>query len=391
MQTQFPSQAAGARHLGRHSSADRAAWLRRFVWPPLAIFGVTRALLLLLFAFAHRLLPGPHIRDNASVLPHSDVLWSAGSWTRPWFRFDTAWYVGVAEHGYHWASAGRANTNFLPLYPALIRTFQPLTLGSPWLSSWIVANLACLTAFLLLWRWALARCPAETSMRALVLIACFPFAFFLSTPYAEPLFVGLAAAAFLLAEEGRWGWAITAAGLSTITRPVGLAVVLGLVLLALSRGLYRQAAASLLAVLPLAGFAAYLGLAFGRPFAFLISHSYGWVHPSGGLLHTMALQFHTKLSPFDRVDATLAVLFLASAYLVWRRFGPGYAAYVAMGVLLPLAHGLIGIERYVVVLFPAIAAWASIERRAIQTAVLAVSVLGLFLGTLMYATGYTLT
>jgi hypothetical protein len=354
-----------------------------------AAFAVTRALLVLLMWRAHTLLPGPHIRANVSVLPRSDVLWPAGDWTRPWFRFDTAWYVGVAEHGYHWASSGLANTNFLPLYPGLIRAVQPFTAGSAWVSAWLVANIASLAAFVLLWRWSLMRFPESIATRALLLVAFFPFSFFLSTPYAEPLFLGLALAAFVFAEERRWNLAIPAAALCTITRPVGLAVVLGLAVLALSRGERRQATASLAALIPLAGFVAYLTIAFGRPFAFLVAHSQGWVHPHGGALTTLAAQFHTRFSPFDRIDAAMTVLFLVSAYFVWRRIGPGYAVYVTVGVLLPLVHGLVSMERYVVVLFPAMAIWATIERKWVQRVIFGVSVIGLMLATVMYATGYT--
>jgi hypothetical protein len=85
----------------------------------------------------------------------------------------------------------------------------------------------------------------------------------------------------------------------------------------------------------------------------------------------------------------MAALFLASAYLVWRRIGPGYAVYVGVGVLLPLVHGLVSMERYVAILFPAMAAWATIERRWAQAAVFGVSVVGLILAGVMYATGYT--
>jgi hypothetical protein len=389
METNIGTGVACGRELPQTGDATRSDWLQRYIWPPLAVFVVSRLLLLILFACAHRLLPSPHILANQPLLPPGDPLWALGNWARPWFRFDTGWYVGVAQHGYHWGTAGRANTNFLPLYPALIRALQPLTLGSAWLSSWVVANLACLAAFILLWRWALGRFPTETAMRALVLTVCFPFAFFLSTPYAEPLFLSLALAAFLLAEQDRWPLAIVAAGMSTITRPVGLAVVLALIAFALARGRYREAVASLLALLPLLCFAGYLAIEFGRPLGFLAVHSYGWVPPSGGVLHTIAAQFHTKLSPFDRVDAALAAIFLGSAVLVWRRLGPGYAIYVAVGVLLPLAHGLVAIERYVVVLFPAMAAWAGIERRALQAAIFMLSVLGLILASLMYAAGYT--
>lgn len=355
---------------------------------PLVVFVATRLLLELVVHIQPQILHSLH--KNRPVLPRGDVLAHAWSWFSPWFRFDARWYVGIAQHGYHWGSLGHANTNFMPLYPALIRLFQPVTLGSPWLSALVVANLAFLAAMLAIWRWALLRWDTDVALRALLLVTVFPFTFFFVTPYAEPLFLALAAAAFLFAEEDRWALAVCAAGLSTITRPVGLAVVLGLVVYALARGQRGRAALALLGVLPLLVFVVYLTVSFGQPLGFLTYHSAGWVPPHGGILTTIGSQFHTHLSPLDRLDAALAAIFLASAVLAWRRLGPGYGVYTAVGVLLPLVHGLVSMERYVIVLFPAVAAWATWKNRAVQAALFSLSLLLLLMASIMFAAGVSL-
>ncbi|HEX6509922.1 MAG TPA: hypothetical protein VF221_20030 [Chloroflexota bacterium] len=352
------------------------------------MFLITRAALLLLGWRASSLLdaPGP----NPSVLPRHDVLAHAWQWTSPWFRFDTSWYVRVADHGYHWGGLGVADTNFMPLYPALIRIFQPLALGSPWLAAWIVANLAALAAFIVLWEWAIARFGLEIGTRTLLLVVIFPFAFFFMTPYAESLFLALAVAAFVLVESDRWVLAACTAGLSTIARPVGAAVVLALVVLALSRGRRREAVIAAISIGPLVAFAVYLGLAFGHPLGFLTYHSAGWVPPHGGLGATVASQFQTKLSPWDRVDVAVTVLFLGSVPFIWRRLGPAYAAYAFIGVALPLVHGLVSMERYVIVLFPAMACWATWKSRTGQAVLFCLSALGLIVATVLFATGYSI-
>lgn len=376
------SSAGSVRATSRLASRD--LWVT-----PVVIFAVSRAFLALLMDVSSRLIPGAHIRGNVSVLPPTDILWRAAGWTRPWFRFDTAWYLGIAQHGYHWGALGVANTNFMPVFPFLIWVFEPLAGGSAWIASWLVANCALLAAFILIWRWSLLHLTRQAADRTLLLLAFLPFGLFLSAPYAEPVFLLLAVAAFVLAEQDRWTAAIFAAGLGTITRPVGLAVVLALVALALSRGEPRRAALAVLGLLPLVGFSIYLGLAFGHPLAFLTYHSAGWVHPHGGILTTIASQFHTSLSPFDRVDALCALVFLASGVLAWRRFGAAYGTYVLAGVLMPLAHGLVSMERYVLVLFPAAAVWAGVERKSVQVGAFTICVAGSILATILFGAGYT--
>jgi hypothetical protein len=369
------------------STATASASSKLYV-VPLVVFLVGRGLLAIL-AYA-----GPHVlgplRGNHSLLPVHDPLAAVWNWSSPWFRFDAGWYVGVAQHGYHWGTLGHANTNFFPLYPLLIRALQPITLGSPWIASLLVANLSFLGALVLLWRWSLNHFDREVSLRVVLLTTAFPFAFFFATPYAEPLFLALAIATFLFAEEDRWALATCAAGLAALTRPVGLAVVIALVVLSIQRCSLRRGLLSCAALIPVLGFLAYLTVAFGHPLGFLTYHSAGWVAPHGGLATTIASQFHTHLSPLDRLDAALIVAFIGSAFLVWRRLGPAYAVYVLLGVGLPLAHGLVSMERYVIVLFPIFAAWATWRAKIVQALLFSASLMLLVCATMMFAAGYSL-
>jgi hypothetical protein len=360
------------------------------VAPPVTVFIASRALLVILGLLAPNAMGHPRVRNNASVLPPGAVPGWLHVILAPWFRFDAAWYVGVAQHGYHSGAVGVANTNFMPVYPLLVRAASLVPGVNVWVAALAVANLGAIGAMVLLWTWANQRWDRETSPRLLILCTFFPFAFFLATPYAEPVFLCLAVASFLLAENDRWLGAITAAGLCTITRPVGIAVVLGIAALALARGKKRQAALASAGGVPLILFATYLDIRFGRPLGFLTYHSAGWVPPHGGVLVTVGSQFHTSLSPFDRIDAFLAALFLVSGILVWRRLGPGYGVLVVVGVLLPLVHGLVSMERYVVVLFPVMAVWASVRGKLAQAAIFGLSLLCFMLAAMMFAAGYSI-
>jgi hypothetical protein len=365
---------------------ENEAVTRRNLLVPLTVFVVGRTLLLVLVRFGTSLIPPSH--RYPSVLPAGDPLSTLGPWARNWFRFDAKWYVDVAQHGYHLTTPSASNTNFFPLYPLLIRALQPLTLGSPWIAAWLIANLAFGVAIVLVWRWSADRRNERIALRAILLMSVFPFSFFFAAPYAESLFVATAAGAFLAADRRRWVWAAALAGLAGITRPVGLAVVAGLIVFAFVRADRSRAALCALSILPFLAFVAYLWALTGNPLAFTIYHSAGWVPPHGGVLTTLGSQFHTRLSPFDRIDAAAALLFLVSAVPVWRRIGPGYAVFVAGGVILPLLHGLVSMERYVIVLYPVFAVWALGRNRLVQPAIFGVSLFLLILACSLFAGGY---
>lgn len=374
-----------ARPLTHHPSRGQS------IGVPLAVFLFTRGAFLALGAAAPHLLTGPRIRGNAAQLPAVDPLSSWAPWTAVWFRFDTGWFVGVATGGYHWSSVHGPNTNFLPLYPLLIRLARPICLGSPWIAAWVVSNVAFLCALIALYRWATTMLDQERAAQIVLLVSAFPFAFFYFAPYSESLFLLLAVCSFLLAEEGKQRSAAALSALACLTRPVGVAVTAGLSLMYWWNRRRRAAAAVWLAVLPLAAFGWYVGSRSGHPLAFLYNHSQGWVRASGSPAHVLAAQFRTRLTPFDRIDAALALTFLASGILAWRRLGTGYGAYVIVGTLVPLAHGLVGMERYVTVLFPAMAAWVTLGGRAFNLALFSASCLLLVLFSILYTAGYTIT
>jgi hypothetical protein len=165
-------------------------------------------------------------------------------------------------------------------------------------------------------------------------------------------------------------------------------VIAGLFAYALHEDGKKQASLVTLSLLPFLAFVAYLGTTVGDPLAFTVYHSAGWVPPHGSILSTLGSQFHTKLSPFDRIDAAVAVLFLLSCVAVWRRIGPGYAVYSAGGTILPLLHGLVSMERYVIVLFPVFAAWALGRSHLAQVAIFTLSLVLLSLAGALFAGGY---
>ena len=306
-----------------------------FLWSRAAIWVV--ALLAL-----HLFVPNRHPDADRWDSPRLHEL---GAGIDVWARWDSDWYLLIAEEGY--AGAPSSTPAFFPLYPALVALVGRALAGHYVLAGVLVSLAACLAAFALLHRLALPRLGEEGARRAVLYLALFPTALFLQAVYSESLFLALALATFLLAERGRFLGAGAAAGLALLTRPAGLALLPALALLAWraerrARALASVAlAASVGALYPL-----LLAVWIGEPLAFLVL-----------------------------------------AAVAWRAFGAAYGLFAAAGLALPLSvpserWPLLSLPRFGLVLFPLVLALALLggRRRGAHEAILAVSslLLGLF-------------
>ncbi|HEV2235698.1 MAG TPA: mannosyltransferase family protein, partial [Ktedonobacterales bacterium] len=139
--------------------------------------------------------------------------------TQPWNRWDTRWYLDVAQHGYtHYGSSA-----FLPLYPALMRVVGVLVGGSLLLAALLISTVAAFAAILALHRIAVRLAPLAGSGGAAVLVAITaPAAFFLMSGYTESLFLALSLWAIVAALDGAWWRFAVLAALAALTRQQGL-------------------------------------------------------------------------------------------------------------------------------------------------------------------------
>jgi Gpi18-like mannosyltransferase len=154
--------------------------------------------------------------------------------SKPWNRYDTAWYVLIAMEGY----ARDLRIVFPPLLPTLTRVVGPLLGGNYVLASVLVGNIACLIAFILLYKIAQREAQAmgeqdgHIAARTLVLLAAFPTSFFLMAGYTEPLFLALTLGAFLSAYHRQWLLAGVLAYFAALTRLQGIVLCLPLAYIA---------------------------------------------------------------------------------------------------------------------------------------------------------------
>ena len=141
--------------------------LRKLPRPPLAIFAWTRLLIwgataLTYLVFEAQYAQPLHTGGAEDVVQH-DVGWAIDVWA----RWDSGWFLRIAEHGYH---AG-AEPAFYPLYPLLVRLLGPVFGGHYVLAGLLVSLAASLGAFYLLHHLAEARLGMDGARRAVLLRA----------------------------------------------------------------------------------------------------------------------------------------------------------------------------------------------------------------------------
>jgi hypothetical protein len=385
--------------------------------PPTEIFLWTRAAiwaaaLFSLFVFV------PNRNPRAARWDDPSVTHDLGAVTDVWARWDSVWFLRIAEHGYN-AATGAASA-FYPLYPATVGLLGRLFFGHYVLAGILVSLVAALGSFLLLHRIAEERLGADGARRAVLYLAVFPFALFLQAVYSESLYLLLTLAAFVLAERGRWPSAGAVAGLALLTRPTGVALLPALALLAW-RERHRARALVSLALAPLlfAVYPLYLWQAEGDAWAFLRAQRLWSRHlspagPLGGIwdglragwagIEQLASGSHshvywTAVRDTDPIRAATLnleclaylVLFAVLTVVAWRRFGAPYGLFAALSLAIPLSvpserWPLLSLPRFGLTIFPLFLALASLGGRPrAHTAIVAVSSLLLGVAVVQWA------
>ena len=336
----------------------------------------------------------------------------------PLARWDSVWYLTIADSGYGGSSARAA---FFPLYPLLIRSVGTVFGGSHaalLVAAFLVSLAAFVAALVLLYRLTELELGRRLARPTLLLLAVFPAAVYFGAPYSESLFLLLAVGAFYSARTDHWAWAGACAGLASATRSAGLLLVLPLLVIWWGTRPRRAANAAwlLLAPLGIAAYAVWLGVAEGDALRFLDVQEAWSRHlavPLAGAWDglTAAVDGVRQLASgsrtpvyFDeaagdpfRIAAINVMLFATLVFAVvacvgvFRRLPRAYGIWVAASLVLPLTfpvtpQPLMSLPRFVSVLFP-VFMWLAVvcEERRMTDLVVAASAVGLGLFTAQYA------
>jgi hypothetical protein len=144
-------------------------------------------------------------------------------------RWDGAWYIDLAQHGYHHAKVppgGDAGYAFFPFYPWLIRAGSWLTSGSPLVVALLLATVLGGVGALLIWLLTAQAFDERVADRAAILFCFFPGSFVLSMAYTEALTIAAVAASILALTKRRWVLAGALGAVAAMTRPTGAVLVL---------------------------------------------------------------------------------------------------------------------------------------------------------------------
>jgi Mannosyltransferase (PIG-V) len=315
----------------------------------------------------------------------------------PAARFDSAWYLAIAQHGYE--VGGRSA--FFPVFPGLVRVGGELT-GSPLIAGMAISSCCGLGGLYLLHRLVALDFGVERARTVVWLAAWFPGAMVMSAVYSESLFLLVSIGAIYAARLGRWPLAGGLGAVAAATRSGGVIVIVPLLILYLYAN--RRRRADLLWVLfgvpaGLAAYVLFLGLTTGDPLSVFTAQA-EWGRsfvPLGGIALGLwsALQGAFELIvpgigrssaafahgvPPEFVDIRDLVMLGFLAGGIWlcheaaRRLNPAYAAYAACGLALPLSvpaggFPLMSLPRFQFVIFPlwiALGLWAHERRRVRQ-------------------------
>lgn len=137
------------------------------------------------------------------LFPYHGLTPYPGMWLGMWQRFDSNWYLSIAERGYGQIPG---DVHFPPLYPLLIRIAAPI-FGSTYLAALVLSSLATIYVLKLLHdlfhQWG----EPKLADRALLLFIIYPAFFFCFSAYSEPLFLVSALLSLRAMQARSWGWA----------------------------------------------------------------------------------------------------------------------------------------------------------------------------------------
>lgn len=280
--------------------------------------------------------------------------------------WDAQHYLFLAEEGYH---PGQVSNAFYPLFPFLIRVFQPLFFNSALLAGLFLANLFSILALFYLHSLVRENQDEKTAFFACLFLAAYPGSFYMDLPYTESLFLLLAIALFYYLQKGETTKAALLAFCLPLSRPAGILMTIPLVVDSLAGKKINRWRFDKQRLIPtaalVAGFGTYLGFMqlFAGDFAegfkeqgmFLAHHGISQVfHPLDWFCDNFIQNSYTWLGYGTGVLDRICFLgYVAALIFSWPYLKKREWFFVMVFGLVPALSGrLSSFIRYSLVLFP---------------------------------------
>ena len=320
-----------------------------------------------------------------------------------WVQWDATRFLVTAEVGYEGPGSFANSYAFFPFFPLAVRALGAFGIPGP-LAGLLISLVSSWVALTFLIKLAEADAGEDAGRRAALYLAVFPTAVFLIAPYSEALFLAGAIPAFYYARKARWHLVGLPAALAMGTRFAGVFLLLGLVAEALRqrdlslRDALTAGLASLIGLLPLLGYCAFLAQVKGDPFYFVTDQRLGWGRTFVGPLAA----FRNTIDRWDdptqstsfliayRIEVVAALVGIGIVLWALAKREWGYAVFMGslLGVLLTSTE-YFSIPRILLTFFPAFIflAQATLTRPRLHEAYLITSTTVAALGVIVYTRG----
>ncbi|UDY37519.1 hypothetical protein [Dermatobacter hominis] len=272
---------------------------------------------------------------------------STGGWLSVLGRWDAAWYVDVAAHGYPGSSGFASDPRaaaFYPVVPGLLRGVSTITGLPPVAAGVAVGGLCGLAAVAVVWHLTDELAGPAAADRAAAVLAFSPAAFVFVLPYTEGLAIAAAAGALLSARRGRWWVAGALGAVATATRPNTVVIVVALAAAAWVWGRGRRVAwvAPALSTVGVGVTWIALWVRTGTALAWLEAERIGWKEQmdfgrgTGERVWRVVTERSASLAPTGLIDVTVVagvVLAIVGLVALWRWRPPLPVQLYGVGVI----------------------------------------------------------
>ena len=313
------------------------------------------------------------------------------NWIDGWVRWDSMWYESIVNRHPRFLPTYLSSANFFPFYSWVSWVVSlPLRVFMNGESAFYIAALgvssaAFVAGLVAVFRLSTTLAGGAVAVRAVWLIALFPFSFFMTAVYADALYFCLAAWSLYFAQAKRWRFACALAAMAAMTRIPGFALFPALLLAYLRqndfklRSMKREwVSVTILAVAP-AVLGTYFWWRYGDPVAFLHARQAGWERAvgfaalsrdfshffSGSLLACGGVA--NCLREFEPTRIMLGYWYLlllpvsiALTLSAVKTLGVGLSVWALGSIAMSLPNGLDGVGRFTSVLFPVFIALAMV-------------------------------
>ncbi len=318
----------------------------------------------------------------------------------PWTNFDGSHYLSIAFNGYTF------DGRFFPLYPILIKLVSlPFNFYEAYIYVGIfISNLFFFLSLILLYKLVKNNYSEQIARLSVVALLIFPTSFFFGGIYSESLFLFLSLLTFYFTQKKQWVMVSFAALLLSVTRLVGIFILLPLIYEFIVKEKAKRLKSISLFFIPsgLIAFSIFCYYKWGDALYFIKSQGQlgnsrsvdSIIIPPQAVYRYFKILASISYKQYDFWIALfeLAVFLLVSIliYIGWKKkLNYSYFIFALISFLIPVSSGTFtGLPRYVITIFPLFITLALINNRIFKFAYAIISTALLFVLLMLFSRGY---